>query len=421
MRTVAMLGVLAVIAAVPGQLPAANSAAPPPDVLAQGRVTVDTSTDTGPVQDATVTVWWIPGLDTAQVGDRLPIETLASTPVNADGTYTIALTPTAAMRKVAAANGGWVNFDISASSPGVGKTTMSGISRRIVNGAWVVPGNKAPAATRATGARSAPLGAVGDEDPSTPASTTTVTDLVLTDSSGDIGATGAAAKRTASAAEPAPSASVPCSFVTTGNPQRSVNVVEFHNAANANASWTYGQTADSDVEGGIQYNGSGDWSIGATKHVSNNNSSSVGRSYTDKINNFGTTDFKFVDGYYQPYGSGTTCNGTSIPVNTKVKNPVSWVSGVGGNQGPGSEYIGCDQSPQNGHRVTLALNGFYERKSNTASRIGGAVDLGPITVGATSGFSTNMSSKWTAKRGKVWLCGTNKDVPYAGVIHAQNA
>lgn len=88
---------------------------------------------------------------------------------------------------------------------------------------------------------------------------------------------------------------------------------------------------------------------------------------------------------------------------------------------PGAEYIGCDQSPQSGHRTSYPPGSFFDRASSDASRISVGADVGPIFVGAKSGFSTNMALHYDSKRGNgIWLCGTYSGPSTAGVVHAQN-
>ena len=422
----AFIAVVGFVSSTGGQaIAVAAPPATPPNLLVTGRVLSEVTPGVTAATDATVYVWWIPGLADAQVGDELPIESLAATPVGPQGWYSISVAPTATMRREAAANGGWLNFNIGTVDRTVGKLEATGISRRLVNGAWVPPHTAVPTTTLTTAAAATPSG--GPEDPYAPASEASVTDLVLSSTSPGVPQdTSSGGKNRATSAFSNVTAATGiayCSFIVDARPQRHVDVVEFHNATNSDARWTYGQSADSDIEGGIDYGDDGGWKIGATGHISNSNSAWVSRSNTDgaRANNYGTTDFDFIDGHYQPYGSGTTCEGSSIPVNTKVKNPQKWVAGVGSNTGVGSEYIGCDQAPQSDHRTSYPVGSSFTRASSSASRIGVAVDLGPITTGAKSGYSTNMDLHWDSVRGHgIWLCGTNYDVVSAGVIHAQS-
>jgi hypothetical protein len=80
-------------------------------------------------------------------------------------------------------------------------------------------------------------------------------------------------------------------------------------------------------------------------------------------NNYGSTDFDSIDGYYKPHGAGSTCEGTSIPVNTKVKNAGKWVAGVGANTAAGSEYLGCDSGTRVSHRTSYPKRAGFSRDS----------------------------------------------------------
>lgn len=426
MRHQSVLGVVGFGLAATALVPATTTATAAPkaakeEAMVSGRVLAGvTEASATPTESAQVYLWWVPGLESAEVGDELAIETLATATTDSEGRYEINVTPTPALRRAAATNGGWVNFEIGTVNAEMDKTVILGVSRRLINGKWETRPGGPPATTPKTQARTG----VDDESAWESAeSSSEPTDLMLTEQSADLPSASAPQRSSSRAALGSVAGTTYCTFVTTATPQRPVNVVEFHNASNSNGSWSYGQRADSDIEGGIDYSGDGGWRVSAAKEVSNSTSSTVSRSYTggDKANNYGTSDFKFVDGYYKPYGSGNTCEGSSIPVNTKVKNPTKWVAGVGSNTGAGSEYIGCDQSPQKDNRSTYPVGSSHVRDEQSAAKIALAVDLGPITVGSKSGYSTNMSMRWESKRGNgMWLCGTNSGVTTAGVIHAQN-
>ena len=408
--------------------PTGSVAGPPsstvdPGVLVAGKVTAQFGTEqSAPVQGADVSVWWIPGMATAKPGDVLEIETVATTQTGPDGSYEIRLAPTAAMTRAASANGGWLNFDVGTVASDLGRSQSTGISRRVSKGGWQLADTDAQARV----ALEDPAAAPDLEAPGFSEAMATQADLVISDASPEL----------SSPVDPQPSVvaqpmdeevadySGYCSFVVDATPQRYVSVVEFHNAANSNGKWTYGASADSDVEMGIQYSGSGDWSIGATRHISNSDGASVSMSYVggDKANNYGRTAFEFVDGHYALiYGLGPQCYGTSATVGTKVKNPISWQGGVSTNTDAGSEYFGCTNSPQSTHRTSYPVGSTFTRESSSASQIGAAVDIGPISLGAKSGYSTSMDMHWDSKRGTgIWLCGTYSGVTTAGVIHAQN-
>lgn len=388
--------------------PATSSAGEPQPFL-NGRVTETLGGGASPVADAPVTVSWIPGLDSARPGDELQIQSVGVTQTDGTGGYSIDVKPTAAMKRAAAKNDGWINFDVGVVDSSAGKAQTTIVQRRLVNGNWRAPNLNAQQAGPAsrTAKRTVDVDATG-----------ATTDLVLTEASPDI-APGAVNGGDQGVSGRAGAAY--CSFIVDARPQRYVNVVEFHNAGNSDARWAYGRTADSDIDGGADYSGDGGWVVSGTLHISNSNSASVFRDYYGVANNYGSTKFEFIDGHYQPYGAGSVCTGSSIPVNTKVKNPISWYGGVSSNTGSGSGFVGCDQLPQSANRIKLPVNAGFTRNTSAAAKIGAAVDLGPINVGARSGYSTNMDSSWTAKRGRgIWLCGTNSAPTTAGVIHAQN-
>lgn len=402
----------------------ASSAKPQPESFMSGRITETVGGGSEPVEDAAVTLWWIPGIDDAKPGDVLPVRPIAVTETDANGGYDLSVNATSEMKREAAENGGWVNFDVGVVDPELGKTETTGVSRRLVGGEWQAPEAQPAAARLTTTTGSAQAKKLGE----LPAVDSATTNLVLSSASPSVPAAAPGSRKSGSArvtAAEAAEAEAPlyayCSFIVDSRPKRSVDILEWHNAGNSNAKWTYGNAADSDIDSGIQYAGKGDWKVGATRHVGNSNSSAVSRDYTSVSNSYATSEFEFIDGHYQPYGIGTYCKDTSIRVGTRVKNPVEWYGGVDSNRDAGSEFIGCDQAPQSDHRSSYPVGATFVRSTSNAAEIKGAVDIGPINVGAQSGFSKWLDVQWTAKRGHgIWLCGTNHPAPTAGVIHAQN-
>jgi len=359
-------------------------------------------------------------MDDAPVGTALPIQTVATTKTAADGSYSIELAPTPAMQKVAAGNGGWVNLEVgTAAVATTTRTETAGISRKVSGSTWDLTATTTDqSSSSSTTARRA---TAGDEDPAPTANALAPLDLVFSADSPTTtpGTPDSAVTRTAlSRANPSY-----CSFIVTGRPKRATSVVEFHSASNSNGLWSYGKQADSDIDQGIDYSGDGGWTIGVTRHVANTTSSTAGRDHTGKVDNYGRTNFEFVDGYYKnTFGSGIgNCTGTSIPVGTKVKNPIEWFGGVSSSTKAGSEYFGCSSQPQKGNRSAYAPGSFHIRDANDAAEIGAALSIGPLQLGGKSGYSTRMYMTWQVKRGKgIWLCGTNYGVIHAGVVHAQN-
>lgn len=390
-----------------------------------GTVLADVEGQVEPVSGASVTVWWIPGVDTAPVGAELPIDTIAVTETRADGSYSLDLAANPEMQEAAHRNGGYLNFEVGVTDTDLGKIDTSTVTRQLDDeGDWALPEPLTDEVADVDTTASSALRAV------TPRKTKTTRrgpQFVLSADSQDAprvtprkGPKGTKGARAAASLEE--SGIVYCSFIVDARPTREVDIIEFHNAGNSNAKWTYGWAADSDIDGAIDYKGDGGWKATGSIHVSNNRQANIYRSQSTVANNYGTTEFTFVDGHYQPtFGAGTTCEGSSIPVYTKSKRAVNWVGGVGSNRDAGSEFIGCDQSPQSDHRNNYPVGSGFSRKTSSAAKIAGAVNLGVITVGAQSGFSTELDVRWDSERGHgIWLCGTNYYPPTAGVIHAQN-
>jgi len=346
-----------------------------------------------------VVVTWIPGLAEAQVGDSLTVVTVATTTTAADGSYRVEVDPTGRMRAEAAGNDGWVNFDVSVATAD-GRAQGTGFSRRTVPGGWAQRNPRA-LSLEAGGGTTSDQGALDDVD---------------------FSFAGVTSGATSTGVAPTATGSTLCSFDVTATPERYVRILNFHNASNANASWTYGETADSDIETAFKAGG-GAWGVRGSSHVGNSDGSSVGHSYTDKVNHYARTSFQFTEGYYKPFGQGSYCNGDpSIPVMSKRKTATRWVGGVSPKRAPGAYFVGCRSHPQSDYRKSYPAGSFFHKSTTRATRIGAAVDVGPITVGGTSGYSTQVDMKWDITRGRgIWLCGNEDAITGSpGVINAQN-
>ncbi|MFJ9317873.1 hypothetical protein ACIRN4_27040 [Pimelobacter simplex] len=409
--------------------PPATSAEPDAPELVSGQVTETVGGGSEAVEGAPVTVWWVPGVESAKVGDRLPIETLATVTTDANGSYEIDVEPTAAMQRAARANDGWVNFDISVADADLGRLESSIVTRRLVGDDWQTPAEASPspaaARTAKVSAQSQRAARRLGEVPSTDSAST---DLVISASSEKVDLAAPARRGVAgrSTAAEAAAAEAPvyalCSFEVQAKPERYVNIIELHNATNSRLTWRYGKKADSDIDAAMDYSGDGGWQIRGNGHIGNSHGDFVDGVIPagQRINQYAITKFEFVEGQYKPYGLGRLCKDTSIPVNSKSKKAVKWLTGADERPGAGAEYVGCDQAPQSAHRARYGVGNSYTRDTENASKIGFGVDVGPINLGSQSGFSENVTLHWTAVKGPIWLCGTNQGIRYAGVIHAQN-
>lgn len=254
---------------------------------------------------------------------------------------------------------------------------------------------------------------------------------VLIDASSPAAPTGAieagGGQRAQAATSAAAAAPVGCTYKIDARPQRRVSVIELHNATNSNVSWSYGKKADSSIDIGYNLPGQG-WKIGGSYKVSNNAGAEVGGTIKERLNAYVRTDFLWADGHYtHPTApNGTWCfYGPANPVyqvGSKRRDATEWVGGAGINKTlPGAEYLGCDTGTRPQHRIGVRVGHYFSRYTENAAKISGAVDLGPLSVGADSGYSSNVGMRWDSKRGNgIWLCGTNYPPPTAGVVHAQN-
>lgn len=347
-----------------------------------------------------------------------------------EGNYTIDAVPTREMQRAAASNGGWLNFYVSGYSPSTDMATTMLVSRQIAAGSFLRPAEpkrtddvEGPVLRQKSAyktARAAVQASTAEEDPVIPASVAPDADIALTkETDTSAASTGTARKATA----------LPyCKWSYGADTQSRQSVVEFHNAGKANGSWSYGQSADSDIEGGMKYGG-GSWSINGSSHISNSRGTTVGLSYSDPMNTYGRSDFLVrhgtvttLDGSASPVGG--KCNGfpDDITIGTQVATPYQWVGGAVSNSSlAGAEFIGCSSAPQSSHRTAYAKGATFSRTTGNAAKIAAAGDIGPIWVGAKSGFSTNMDIHYTVTTGPgIYLCGTNYFPTSAGVIHAEN-
>ncbi|MFJ9315652.1 hypothetical protein ACIRN4_15790 [Pimelobacter simplex] len=440
MRKLLIGGVAAVVAAamVPVSGPAGHARAAESEATADnvvGTVLAEVDGVLRAVSGAEVKVWWVPDELDGAIGADLPIQTVGTVLTASDGSYRLPLSSTVQMQQAARANGGYLNLDIGVVSDELGKLETTTVVRKLNPlGQWALPEpvstdvdvdgtgdpNDPEAGDDAPDALAAPV----SDDPEVE-NPQAQPDFVLSSDSPDVPDAPAASSSSSNRAGLAAETPVytPCSYVVDARPVRSVNIVEFHNATNSRAKWTYGEHADSDIQGAVDYSGDGGWSIHGSRHVGNTASGSVYKSYAvgKKANNFGTTTFTFVDGHYKALGIGKWCEGTTVPPGTKLKRVGSWYGGAGHNTAPGSEFIGCAHRPQSDHRNDYEKGTGFIRNKRSAASITGAVNLGPIKVGAQSGYSSEVVLEWHAERGTgIWLCGTNYEPLRAGVIHAQN-
>lgn len=347
-----------------------------------------------PVADTAVRLVWIPAIDAAQVGDAIDPVVVAATTADASGSYSLSATPDAAMLAEAAANGGWLNFDVEITTPAGEQRSM--VIPRFWDGTqWADREGQGP----------------GTPD---------VIQLVH-------GTTGALFNGSESSGEAAAlDYAYGCQWVVVSTTRNSTRIGRWHTSSNANSNWVYGQRADSTIDTGFKP-AYGPWHVNGSVHIGNDKGSSaeIGGSKTISYAAYTRTDFRYQtmkvrDYFGKPFG--TQCYGSSYRVGDQILRSTSWAGSVAYDQGSGSANIGCDQEPQLSYRGSYPPGTYLHIMSTTASKVGFAVDVGPINFGARSGYSTYVEFRWDSKRGKgVWLCGTTGDEAAApGIIYSQN-
>jgi hypothetical protein len=193
------------------------------------------------------------------------------------------------------------------------------------------------------------------------------------------------------------------SVVSTGRAWTTVG--EIHVGGDATGRFTYGRTADSNIDVGFSATGAGGWSISGTVHVGNSLSATV---WAERGPGWGTkfkTQFEYEKRKY-----GGACQGHKI-VGTR------WVGGTDTNEPVYGTGV-CDQYPQ--YSVPYGKNSGFHRDANRAHRWGTALTVFGVTLGARSGYSTSVAYRYStgSQLGQHWVCGNNDSPLYAARIFA---
>lgn len=387
----------AVVFAVAQAAPA--GAATPSDVFLTGVVQSGTATVTAGVADAKtakdvkasagakVTLSYIDTTNVS-VGDELTPQILASTTTDSAGRYTLRLNPSAAVLAKIAKNDNYLNADLNVSTP-------TGGQQEAVSGYWN---------GRGWGNTARP-----ETLPDREHRTLLATDPVTKATNG-----------TRTATPTLTSGTVSCSFIVTGRPTKYTKVAELHGTVATRSTWTYGTSADSDIDAALDYDGNGGWSLSGSAHVGTSNSSSTGSSTVHVLAGwYATSNFQYTEGYYKPYGSYsgyTTCSGLSVTPYTKSLRASTWLGGASSN-GSLSQYD-CYDAPQSSYRVSQSVNSFFNTSSARAQKYSGAAVFSYVSLGATSGFSSyvDLGFKWDNGRSGL-LCGNNAYPTSAKILY----
>ncbi len=425
---------------------------PPPNTfvtghVASGRAVLDEARGTAslaepqPVSGAAVQLVWLPHSDLARPGQEIKPVIVAGSRTDTHGRYELVVVPGRALVEEAQRNGGWANFDLVTRTRD-GEVVSEGIARRWTGEDWALDQDESPdhltpigrdeagqmtnashgAASSETDLERSASAAVAAGQPgvSTAAAsegTTYAASSESLDSGETVDAGSVSIDEVAVGTAAGNGGTVPCSFITTGTGKKMAKLAWFHNTSDFDSSWEYGESADTDVSVGIDYNGDGGWTTSGTAHSGNDFGSKIGNSATGDYHNYPTSYFKYIQGYYKPYGQGDYCD-NGIPVWTKKVTVRGWAGGV--NEKAGA-FKDCSDSPRKEHRVWMSKGSFFEKTSTNARSISGAVSFSFIQLGGQSGFSSYLQLHWKAAQGGGYICGYS-DYPAGtpGIIYTQN-
>lgn len=304
----------------------------------------------------------------ATVGDSVPVREIAAATTDRAGAYRLAAMPDAQILSEAAGNDGWVNFQLVTTA---GADLATEMLPRHWNGAgWDGADRRAfsPSAVHNT--------------------------LIGVDT-----VTGARLQSVAPSSAAAPG---PCVFVITNTYNNWTSILEFHNQQDADGAWSYGSTADSDIDVGVLHVGQGSWTISGTSHVGTSSGATIGGSTSGNYDRQPITFFHFVQG-------ANSCTG----IQQVFAN--QWLGGLADKADHTS--VGCVALPQRNYRLRHDINTFFTRNISRSSTLSGAVQLGFVTLGATSGYSTNVTMSWRWVRNFGYLCGNDNYETLGGILY----
>lgn len=390
-----------------------------------GKIVASRARNVASLRNARVVLVYLPLTD-AKAGDEIKPLILGEAITDSGGKYRIALDPSPEIVAAAQSNNGWVNFDLVSNAGQDVK--VEGFSRRWSAGTWGGSSREGmnPAHSQQTliardaiSGKSLQGSTVATENANLPRRPMEGSGLSAAEIPQSIDATsaGSALAATTEIDGTAVIQSVaPCSFIVTARPLKATRILEWHSSADADGRWEYGATADSDVGVGWDYNGNGGWFVSGTQHVSNSLGAKVYGTSTTLIGTYKTSNFTYTEGYYKPYGLGTTCSGTSIPVNTKTTRVTTWQGGTGSSGDVSSQN--CLSAPQSSYSLRYErYTGFTKNTSRARSISAAATFSYGLSLSGTSGYSTNVDMSWYWARNWGYICGNNAYPSSAQVIY----
>jgi hypothetical protein len=373
-----------------------------------------------PVTNGVVTASITPS--TKKIGDSVRPVQVASGTIDSAGNFVIAADPgSGAMAPVVqdalAKNNGWINLDLTEIGAD-GETAVQSIARRFVNDA----GQTFQAgALRTAGSAASGLGRwSGEEGDDGSTAVEPAHYAVVTQPS--LAAARMASLRIAAASRKPLETVVPnagCYELATLQDQTSIDTVvgEMHTADGidkAHTYFTYGNTADSSLDVGIEASGSGSWDVSGSVHISNGAGTTndanypIGSQFGQKMRS------GFLHQKWLYYGCVTY---TEIKTSTWTLHPDGLVPGT-----LPADYVhdldnNCKSSPY----YSKWLPGEnWARSANTFTHFDLGFNVWGFQGGTQSGASNyvELHYKWNNANSVYYLCGNDNWIAGAHRVYA---
>jgi hypothetical protein len=186
------------------------------------------------------------------------------------------------------------------------------------------------------------------------------------------------------------------------------DIGEWHTAADMNETFTYGSTADSDIDVGVDGNNDGVWSISGSAHVGNSRSIDINPNRGPNWSTMVRSQFVYIKWHWN------CAVGHTIEADRWV---AGWTNGA-----DVSSFDHQCKTTYNQYKTPFQRPGTYKRSSVDYAKFGAAVNaFGFLTLGAQSGMSTNAKIHYNFTQGNTqtrYLCGNNALIDNAKRIFA---
>lgn len=185
----------------------------------------------------------------------------------------------------------------------------------------------------------------------------------------------------------------------------------------ATVAFTYGTQADTDVDVGVQVDGTSAWSVGGSVHLGKSGASAATRTYTVGLKSW-------PEAYYMAvgitYSDDYICQGkyhcyTKRSADYWTGNVVNYATawdGCVGVTAPCQRYVVC-----------FPPNGKFEKHSGVNQKYSAAAKVAGLTLGASSGWSTSVDVVYQFHRPQddiAWPClaGKNNWITLASELYS---